>query len=265
MTGIRLALAPPRATLTLDQPERRNVLDLAMITELRQAISTAVGDPTVRVVVLTATGSTFCAGADLRGAVAGAAGSFAGSAAGALGELLAELMDCPLPVIARVQGHVVGGGNGLIAAADLAVAADTATFAFPEVRLGVVPAVVAVACLPRMRPVDARELLLTGDRVSATRAAAAGLVQRVVPAEALDDVVDGWVDSLCRGGPSAMARTKHLLRVLPTLPRQEALGHAARASAEAFAGAEGAEGMAARLERRPPSWAPRATGPDPRG
>ena len=255
MTGIRHAHAAPRVTLTLDRPERRNALDLDMITELRHKISSAAGSPAVRVIVLTATGSTFCAGADLAGAAALEPGSFAGSAAGALGQLLAEMMDCPLPIIARVQGHVVGGGNGLVAAADLAVAADSATFAFPEVRLGVVPAVVAVACLPRMRPADARELLLTGDRVPAGRALEAGLVQRVVPAAALDDVVDGWVHSLCQGGPSAMARTKHLLRLLPTLSRDDALGLAAQQSATTFSGTEAAEGMAARLERRPPSWA----------
>lgn len=255
MTGIRHAHAAPRVTLTLDRPERRNALDLDMITELRHKISNAAGSPAVRVIVLTATGSTFCAGADLAGAAALEPGSFAGAAAGALGQLLAEMMDCPLPIIARVQGHVVGGGNGLVAAADLAVAADSATFAFPEVRLGVVPAVVAVACLPRMRPADARELLLTGDRVPAGRALEAGLVQRVVPAAALDDVVDGWVHSLCQGGPSAMARTKHLLRLLPTLSRDDALGLAAQQSATTFSGTEAAEGMAARLERRPPSWA----------
>ncbi len=255
MTRIRHVLAAPRVTLTLDRPERRNALDLDMIAELRQGISSAAGDPAVRVIVLTATGSTFCAGADLRGAAALEPGSFAGSAAGALGQLLAEMMDCPLPIIARVQGHVAGGGNGLVAAADLAVAADDATFAFPEVRLGVVPAVVAVACLPRMRPADVRELLLTGDRVPAGRAAGAGLVQRVVPADALDDVVDGWVHSLCQGGPGAMARTKHLLRLLPTLSRDDALGVAAQLSATTFAGTEAAEGMAARLERRAPSWA----------
>lgn len=255
MTGIRHAHAAPRVTLTLDRPERRNALDLDMITELRHKISSAAGSPAVRVIVLTATGSTFCAGADLAGAAALEPGSFAGSAAGALGQLLAEMMDCPLPIIARVQGHVVGGGNGLVAAADLAVAADSATFAFPEVRLGVVPAVVAVACLPRLRPADARELLLTGDRVPAGRALEAGLVQRVVPAAALDDVVDGWVHSLSQGGPSAMSRTKHLLRLLPTLSRDDALGLAAQQSATTFSGTEAAEGMAARLERRPPSWA----------
>ena len=255
MTRIRHVLAAPRVTLTLDRPERRNALDLDMITELRHKISSAAGSPAVRVIVLTATGSTFCAGADLAGAAALEPGSFAGSAAGALGQLLAEMMDCPLPIIARVQGHVAGGGNGLVAAADLAVAADDATFAFPEVRLGVVPAVVAVACLPRMRPADVRELLLTGDRVPAGRAAGAGLVQRVVPADALDDVVDGWVHSLCQGGPSAMSRTKHLLRLLPTLSRDDALGVAAQLSATTFAGTEAAEGMAARLERRAPSWA----------
>jgi methylglutaconyl-CoA hydratase len=132
------------------------------------------------------------------------------------------------PVVARVNGGVAGGGNGLVAAADMAIAAESATFAFSEVLVGVAPAIISVVCLPRMRELDALELFLTGDRFSATRGAELGLITRAVPDEQLDVVVSEMVAKLRRG---------------------------ARRSAELFNSAEAAEGMAAFAERRSASWA----------
>ncbi|MFM2437960.1 MAG: enoyl-CoA hydratase, partial [Actinomycetota bacterium] len=135
------------ATITIDNPDRRNVLDATSIAGMREALRLAAADDAVRVVVLTGTGNTFCAGADLAGATGGDATSFAGSGPRALAALLEDLLDHPKPTIARVQGHVAGGGNGLVAACDLAIAVEGARFAFSEVRVGVAPAVISVVCL----------------------------------------------------------------------------------------------------------------------
>jgi len=171
------------ATLTLDNPEARNVLDARTMTDLVAGLTRAAEDPDVRVVVLAAEGRAFCAGADLKGASAADADSFTASGPRALVAVLEGLLDCPKPTIAKVQGHVAGGGNGLVAACDFAVAADTVHFAFSEVRVGVAPAVISVVCLDRMNRRDGIELLLLGERVPAARVAQAGLINTAVPAD----------------------------------------------------------------------------------
>ncbi len=228
--AVRYAVADGVATLTLDRPDARNVLDGESLRLLGEHLAAAGHDDEVRVVVLTGTGSAFCAGADLRGATAGDAEGFAASGPQALVGVLEAILDHPKPTIARVQGHVAGGGNGLVAACDLAVAAEHVKFAFSEVRVGVAPAVISVVCLERMSPRHAAELLLTGERVTAERAREAGLVQQVVSAEGLDGAVAGWVDALRRGGPLALAATKDLLRRVPTMGRDEAFAWTAEAS-----------------------------------
>ncbi len=243
------------ATLTLNRPDARNVLNAESLVPLVEGLAAAAVDDDVRVVVLTGTGPAFCAGADLRGAQTDA-GGFASSGPRLMVAALEALLDHPKPTIARVQGHVAGGGNGLVAACDLAVAADSATFAFSEVRVGVAPAVISVVCLRVMRPRDAAELFLTGQRVSAERAMDSGLVNRVVPAPDLDHAVAAWVAHLRLGGPTAMAATKQLLRQVPATTRDAGFAFTAELSAALFAGAEATEGMTAFVERRPPSWAP---------
>ena len=243
------------ATITLDRPEQRNRLDADAMSALLDALRTAEADDAVRVVVLTGTGPAFCAGADLSGATAG--GGFSDEGPHLLVRVLMEMLELPKPIIARVQGHVAGGGNGLVAAADIAIAAEEARFAFSEVKVGVAPAVISVVCLRVMHPRDAQELMLGGERVSAERARLAGLVTNVVPAERLDDAVGGWVASLLAAGPEALARTKSLLYRIPTLPIADAFDEAAAVSAALFASEEAREGMTAFLEKRLPAWAPR--------
>ncbi len=248
---VRLEVAAGVATITLDAPQARNVLTGESLALLADALDRASLDADVRVVVLTATGRAFCAGADLRG-TGGAAADFTARYTG----VLARLLDHPKPTIARVQGHVAGGGNGLVAGCDLSVAVSDARFAFSEVRVGAVPAIVSVVALQRMPRAQAIELFLTGERVSAQRAREAGLVTRVVPDEtALDEAVAAWVGQLRLGGPEAMRRTKQVLRQVPVMERGEAFAWTEQVSAQAFASAEAAEGMAAFVERRPPSWA----------
>lgn len=258
---VTYAVAGAVATITLASPETRNVLTADTMRGLVEHLSAAAADPEVRVVVLTGEGGTFCAGADLAGAAAAEGDSFTSAGPRALVAVLETMLLHPKPIVARVQGHVAGGGNGLVAAADLAVAAESAKFAFSEVRVGVAPAVISVVCLARMTPAHARELLLTGERVTAHRVREAGLVTAVAEDDALDAVVASYVDQLLLGGPEALAATKELLRRVPTMSNDEAFTWTAELSASLFGGDEAREGMTAFLQRRRPSWAP----PEPSG
>jgi methylglutaconyl-CoA hydratase len=244
------------ATLTLDDDEHRNVLSLRTIGELRDVLRAVSTDPVVRVVVLAARGRAFCAGADLSGddSDRGAAG-FAGSGPAAYAELVAALLDCPVPTIARVQGPVVGGGNGLVAACDVGVAVASATFAFAEVRVGVAPAVVAYPVLRRIGVAQAQELFLTGEVVSAARALDIALINRVVPTEQLDAAVADYVGAFLAGAPGALRETKEILRHVPGLSRDEALSWSVQLSTRMFDSEEASEGRAAFRAKRPPRWA----------
>ena len=234
-------------TLTLDSPANRNALSTRLLEQLEQALRDATGDPDVRAVVLTGTGTVFCSGADLseRGA----------AAPNRLPAILTCMVESPVPVIVRVNGHARAGGLGLIAAADMAAAAADSTFAFTEVRVGVAPAMIMV---PALRVVDPRFLTraaLTGERFSAEEAAAAGLLTAVTTDDAaLDDWVATQTLALRRAAPGAVRATKELLRSLPAQAWAEGLATAAATSAELFAGAEAAEGMEAFLQKRRPSW-----------
>jgi len=252
--SIDYAVSDGTATITLNNPERRNVLDAQSIAGMRAALADAAADDDVRVVVITGSGNTFCAGADLAGATSGDAESFAGSGPRALVALLEDILDHAKPTVAKVQGHVAGGGNGLVAACDLSVAAAEAKFAFSEVRVGVAPAVISVVCLARLNPADAYELLLTGERVSAERVQQAGMVNRVVAAADLDAEVADLVGQLRLGGPQALAATKDLLRKVPTMSRTEAFGWTADLSGALFASDEARAGMTAFLSRTPAPW-----------
>jgi methylglutaconyl-CoA hydratase len=201
----------------------------------------------VRAIVLTAAGTVFCSGADLseRGA----------AAPNRMPEILTTMLESPVPVIARVNGHARAGGLGLIAAADMAVAAAASTFAFTEVRVGVAPAMILV---PALRVVDRRfltRMTLTGERFTAEEAAAAGLLSAVVEDDA---ALAAWVaaqtDAIGKSAPGAVRATRELLRSLPAQGWSDALAAASARSAELFAGDEAAEGMAAFLDKRRPSW-----------
>ena len=244
------------ATITLDRAEAKNRLDAESMELLLEHLGSTADDEAVRAVVLTGSGTTFCSGADLAGAVAATSGGFASGGTSGLVDVLVAMLDHPKPIIARVQGHVAGGGNGLVAACDIAVASADARFAFSEVRVGVAPAIISVVCLQVMHRRDAQELLLTGERVSAERVRAAGLVTQVVEADGLDAAVAAYVDQLRLGGPEAVARTKELLRRVPTLTRDEAFAWTAEVSAGLFTSTEAREGMTAFLEKRKPEWAP---------
>ena len=242
------------ATITLNRPDARNRLDGEGMAALTAHLRATADDPSVRIVVLTGTGSTFCAGADLAGAVAAEEGGFATGGTQALVDVLTAMLDHPKPIIGRIQGHVAGGGNGLVAACDIAVAAASARFAFSEVRLGLAPAIIATVCIPRMNPRDAAELLLTGERVTADRVLRAGLITAVAEDDALDAMVDSYVDALLAGGPQALIETKDLLRRIPVMSRDEAFDWTAQMSARLFTSEEARAGMTAFLSKTRAPW-----------
>ena len=238
-------------TVTLADEENRNALSSALVGELITALDAADADPAVRVVVLTNSGRVFCAGADLAERSSEDKPTVKVDAA----DLFSRFRRSPKVYVGRIAGHCVAGGMGLAAAMDLSVAIDDAKFGFTEVRRGLAPAMISVLCLPRMRPADAAEAMLLGNRMTGADAARLGLVNRAVPADGLDAAVDGFVADLLAGGPDALAATKQLLVRVPGMPIEEAFAWTAELSAELFRSDEAQEGMRAFLEKRSPDWA----------
>lgn len=238
--------------ITLDRPEARNALSAGLVKALIADLRRALDEPRARAIVLTGAGTAFCAGADLKSR--GDLG--VGSGGNPFVEVLRLLRDGEKPMIAAVNGHAFGGGLGLVAAADIAIAADTAQMSFSEVRIGVIPAMISVVVVPKLGVHHAMRLFLTGERFGAPRALEYGLLHRVVPAAELAAAVDAEVHAIAQGGPRAVAAAKQLVRTVSRLPEDEAYAYAERKIAELFASEEAAEGMRAFAERRPPRWAP---------
>ncbi|TXS55667.1 enoyl-CoA hydratase family protein [Streptomyces sp. t39] len=229
-------------TLTLDSPANRNALSAALVGELAGALTECAGDPGVRAVVLTHTGTTFSAGADLK----------APPSPYAFVALLRQIVALPKPVVARVAGHVRAGGLGLVGACDIAAATTGSDFAFTEVRIGVAPAVISLPLLPRMQPRAAERLYLTGERFDAAEAARCGLL--TLAADDVDAALEPLLEALRKGSPQGLAASKQLVtaRVLETFDRDAE--DLVQRSATLFASAEAREGMTAFLERRDPAW-----------
>jgi enoyl-CoA hydratase len=229
-------------TLSLDAADTRNALSAALVTGLGDALTDCGKDPGVRAVVLTHTGTTFCAGADLRDPPDPAA----------LVALLRQITELPKPVVARITGHVRAGGLGLVAACDIAAASTTATFAFTEVRIGVAPAVISLPVIPRTDPRALARYYLTGERFGPAEAVRLGLL--TTTADDVDDALAPVLDGLRRSSPQALAETKRLLtaRVLETFDRDAA--DLTALTARLFSSDQAREGMTAFLERRDAAW-----------
>lgn len=261
--AVRVETARGVMTATLADVANRNALGAELLSGLRAALRAANADSGVRALVITNEGNTFCAGANLKersaanpvGGGAARQGVGRGAGLGGFETLLQELWDSPTPTVGRIAGHVVGGGNGLASALDIAIAADHVKFGFSEVRLGVIPAVISVVCLPKMRHGEALEVFLRGNRFSAARAADLGLIARAVPAAELDSAVAEVLADLRRGGPQALGHAKGLVNKVPGMERSAAFAWTAKLSAELFASEEAAEGMQAFLQKRAPAWA----------
>ncbi|GEM_PF-507132 len=237
---------PAAAVLTLDSPANRNALSRALVADLSRELATTTEDDSIRVVVLAGAGPAFCAGADLAQAAAG--GMHEGATL--LVDLLRTVVALPKPVVAVIEGPARGGGLGLVAACDVAICLDSVTFAFPEARLSLAPAVISLTVLPRLSPRAASWAMLSGETFDAHRAAEVGLVTRAVPAAELHDVVDDMLRAICAATPQGLAATKRLL-VAPVLARIEAHGQElAHISAELFASDAAQQAMQHRLRPR---------------
>jgi len=239
------------AWIRLNRPESRNALSTELLGELSRHLQSAIDDPSVRVVVLTGTGKAFCAGADLKSQGSGVAD---GKSKNDFVEILKQMREGPKPVICAVNGHAFGGGIGLVAAADIAIAVRGAKFAFSEVRLGVIPAIISVVVLPKLGEHHAMRLFVTGERFSAAEALGYGLIHRVVEDCDLESAVQAEVDAIAKGAPNAVTAAKRLVREIPRLEPDDAYAVAAEQIAKLFASAEAAEGLAAFAQKRPPSW-----------
>jgi methylglutaconyl-CoA hydratase len=231
--------------ITLARPDRRNAFDADLIAELSEAF---VDVGRARAVVLSGDGASFCAGADvdwMRASV-GLSHDENVADANAMRRMFETIDQCPAPVVARVQGHALGGGAGLVAAADLAIAEPGTTFAFSEVKLGIIPAVISPFALAKIGPGAARRYFVTGERFTAETALHIGLVSEV--SAELDAAVERVVGELLSAGPHAARWAKRLVRERPDGPET------ARWIAERRASEEGQEGLRAFLEKRSPSW-----------
>ncbi|MFJ4838195.1 enoyl-CoA hydratase family protein [Streptomyces sp. NPDC088746] len=229
-------------TLTLDSPANRNALSSRLVGELAEALAGCAADDTVRAVVLTHTGTTFCAGADLT----------APPEPAAFVALMRAVVALPKPVVARVTGHVRAGGLGLLGACDISVAGPESSFALTESRLGLAPAVISLPLLPRLDPRAATRYYLTGERFDAVEAARAGVV--TLAAEDVDKALVPVLDGLRRASPQGLKASKELVTATVLKSFDSHAEDLIARSAALFASDEAREGMTAFLERRDPAW-----------
>lgn len=245
------------ARVTLNRPQRHNAMTPDLIDDLRGTFLQLGSDDSVRVIVLSGNGKSFCAGADLGSMRAAADFSFEENVRDgqAIFDLMAAVDRCPKPVVGRVMGAAIGGGAGLVSCCDVTVATADTIFAFSETRLGIVPAVISPFVVSRIGKNAARELFLSGERFSAERARQEGLIQYVVQdAEALDACVAERVEQFLQAAPGAQATVKALLRELDRRPYEALRAYTSEVIAERRASDEGREGMSAFLEKREPWW-----------
>jgi methylglutaconyl-CoA hydratase len=246
----------PVEHLFLNRPEVRNAFNDELIAELSAWAAAISTDESVRVVVLGGMGQSFCAGAD----VAWMANTIAYTEEQNVRDatdaswMFAALNNLPIPVVGRIHGAALGGGAGLVAICDVAVAEDNAVFGFSEVKLGVVPAVISPFVLEKVGRSAARELFLTGRRFTAARAHEMGLVHAVVPSRALDKTIREYTAELLTGGREAIASAKSLIENVWGEPLASAMPVTARTIAQRRVSAEGQEGLRAFLEKRKPRW-----------
>ena len=244
------------ATITLNRPDKRNAMSKALITELMSAARKVAANHDVRVVVLQGHGEHFCAGADLewmRDSLHATADDNRRDAA-LIAELMATISQLPQPVIARVQGAAIGGGAGLVATADVVVAAEDAKIGFSEVRLGIIPSVVAPYVIPKIGLAASRRYFVTGERINASTAKMLGLVHEVVPAADLDAKVRYFVEAILAGGPNAVREAKRLVAEVGGRIAPDLIERKINKLAEIRVTPEAQEGMTAFLEGRKPQW-----------
>ena len=259
MKHLQIDVAAHVATITLNRPEVRNAFNDEVIPELTRAFGELGAREDVRAIVLAANGPAFCAGADLnwmrRMADYTRAENLAD--AGALAEMLRTIFHCPKPTVARVQGDVYAGGTGLVAACDIAVSVDSASYCLSEVKLGLIPATISPYVIRAMGARAAHRYFLTAERFGAAEAHRIGFVHEVVAADALDAKVAEIVATLVNAGPEAVKACKRLVIDVAGATREDGLiGRTVAGIADIRASAEGREGVASFLNKRKPNWLP---------
>jgi methylglutaconyl-CoA hydratase len=257
VTCVLLSRDGPVARITLNRPEVRNAFNDEVIAELAEAFTAVGQDPAVRAVVLAAEGPAFCAGADLNWMRRMADYDHDANLADAarLAAMLRAIDQCPKPTLARVHGDVYAGGMGLVAACDIAVAAEGVGFCLSEVKLGLIPATIGPYVVRAMGVRAAQRYFLTAERFDAAEALRIGFVHEVVAAQALDRRVDAIVAALCSAGPQAVTAAKQLVReVAGAAPDEALIERTVHAIAAIRASDEGREGVQAFLQRRRPQW-----------
>lgn len=256
LSTLRLERDGELVSVVLERPGVHDAFDDVMIAEITEVFGQLASDAAARVVVLRSTGKHFCAGADLNWMrrVAEASEQDNRADASALEHMFRTIARCPKPVVARVQGAALGGGAGLVAAADIAIASTAASFGFTEARLGILPAVIAPYVVSKVGQGPAQALFLTGSRFGASRALQLGLVHQVVEPDQLDEATAQTVGELLQCSPEAQARIKALLPRVANLTLQEASAHTIAEIASARASEQAKLGMAAFLAKKKPPW-----------
>lgn len=250
-------IAQSTATVILNRPEVRNAFNEIVIAELTQVFQELGQNPNIRVIVLTANGAAFCAGADLNWMKKMATYSLEENLADAqkLSEMLYQLYSCPKPVIAKIQGDCYAGGMGLVAACDIAVAAEQVQFCLSEVKLGLAPATVSPYVIKAMGANAARRYFITAERFSAKEAHRIGFVHEVVNVEKLDETVAHLVKAISNNSPNAVTEAKWLVDEITNAEiDEEMLAYTAERIADIRISEEGREGVASYLEKRKPRW-----------
>ena len=254
---VRYEVSGAAVILTLDSPHNRNAISSKLVTELRQGLADAAKDTNVRAVVLTHTGGTFCAGADLTEASAGGVdadpAALAAQRTGSMIELLRSIVELPKPVIGRIDGHVRAGGMGLVGACDIVVAGPRCTFALTEARLGLAPSIISLTVLPRLTSRAAGRYLLTGEKFGPEDAARLGLV--TVAADDAEATCLELLGELRKCSPQGLSETKTLTTAGILADFDRSADSLAAQSARLFGTEEAAEGMMAFLQKRQPKWA----------
>ena len=255
-TTLRVTADGPVATVTLARPDVRNAFDEAMIGELTRAFAGFEAGGALRAVVLTGEGGTFCAGADVHWMrrAAGYSPEENREDARRMARMLRTIDTCPLPVVGKIRGAAIGGGVGLTAVCDVAIAAADTVFSLAEVKLGILPAAISPYVLRAIGARHARDCFLTGERFDAVEARRIGLVHAAVEAAGLDAAVDGKIAAILTSGPEAVTAAKRLIERIAPMEIDAAFSVTADAIAERRASAEGKEGLSAFLEKRRPSW-----------
>lgn len=241
------------AHLTLNSPHNRNALSAALVDQLSQGLRDAAANPAVRAVVLGHTGGTFCAGADLSEGSSGSPFDQAKARATEMAVLLRTILECPLPVLGAIDGHVRAGGLGIVGACDIVVAGPRSTFALTEARIGVAPAIISMTLLPKLSPRAAGRYYLTGETFSAAQAADIGLV--TLAADDVGAAVSALLTDLAKASPRGLAASKALTTAGILAGFDRDADRLTGESATLFVSEEAQEGMLAFLQKRPPRWA----------